>query len=105
MGFLALLRTRHRRQRTANAGSRIPLVRSLRRRQTKSNVIARVVAAADGHNDVLLAIESVGHRRAALRGWQPERPHLLTGLLVIGAEHGAARMVSRRRYLRVTHDD
>src|SRR5271169_5364120 len=82
-----------------------PLAPLLRRRQTKSNVIAGVVAATDGHDDVLLAIESVGHRRTALGSWQPDRSHLLTGLLVVGAQHGPARMVSRRRNLRVTHDD
>src|ERR1700739_426387 len=85
--------------------SRVSPALLLRRRQTKSNVIARVVAATDGHDDVLLAINSVGHGRTALRGWHPDRSHLLTGLLIVGAQHSPARMVSRRRDLRVTHDD
>src|SRR5690348_8920797 len=83
MGLLALLRTHHRIKGPANTGSLGFLPSSLlRRRQTKSNVIARVVAAADGHDDVLLAINSVGHGRTALRGWHPDRPDLLTGLFV-----------------------
>src|SRR6266566_497177 len=56
----------------------------LRRRQAERNVLARVVNSTDGNDDVLLAIDRVGHGGTALRGWHPDRPHLFSGFLVVG---------------------
>src|ERR1700730_1419446 len=62
-------------------------------RQRERDVLTRIVRAADGHDDVLLAVERVRHRRAALWRRHPHRAHLLAGLLVIRAKHRAATLV------------
>src|ERR1700688_113585 len=83
------------------------LVRRTRfvRGQAEGDVLARVVAAADRDDDVLLAVDRIGHRRAALWRWHPDLADLRTGLLVVRVEHRTARASRRRRELRVTCDD
>src|SRR6202521_1548640 len=61
------------------------------RGQAESDVFARVVAAADRDDDVLLAVDRIGHRRAALRRRHPDLADLRTGLLVVRMEHRTAR--------------
>src|SRR6266481_4916927 len=57
-------------------------------RQAERDVLARVAAAADGHNDVLLAVHHVGHRIAALRCRHEHGANLLAARLVVGPQHG-----------------
>src|ERR1700675_4230104 len=75
------------------------------RGQAEGDVLARVVAAADRDDDVLLAVDRIGHRRAALWRWHPDLAALRPGLLGVRVEHRTARPSRRRRYLRVARDD
>src|SRR5258708_26661182 len=55
----------------------------LARRQRERDVLARVVAAADRHDEVLTAVLAlVRHRRPALRRRHPHRADFLSRLLV-----------------------
>ena len=47
----------------------------------------------------------VGHRRSALRRRHPDRADFFAVRLVVGAQHRAARMLRRRRHLRIAEDD
>src|SRR2546422_4030391 len=60
-------------------------------RQRERDVLARIRAAADGDDDVLTPVDHVGHRVAALLRRHPHRPDFLAGLLVVRAQHRAAR--------------
>src|SRR5688572_2941843 len=73
--------------------------------EAEGQVLARVVAAADRDDDVLAAADAIGHRRAADRRRHPHRSHFLAALLVVGAQHRAARMVGRGRDLWIRGDD
>src|SRR5215472_4187419 len=46
-------------------------------RQAEREKLARVVAAADRHHDVLRAVDHISHRRAALRSGHPDGAHFL----------------------------
>src|SRR5215470_12086386 len=61
-------------------------------RKRERHVLARVIPAADGDDDVLLAVDRVGHRRSALRRRHPHRADLLPLRLFVRAQHRAARM-------------
>src|SRR6266446_5720725 len=54
-------------------------------RQAERDIFARVAAAADGHDDVLLAIHRVRHRIATLRRRHEHGADLLSGRLVVGS--------------------
>src|SRR5262245_16173055 len=69
--------------------------------QSECEVFARVVAAADGDDDVLFAVQRIGHRRARLLGRQEDRADLRPGLLVIRAQHRAPPPVRHRRRQRI----
>src|SRR6185503_9010906 len=71
--------------------------------QREGDVLARIVAAADGDDDVLLAVHEVGHRQPALRRDHPHGADLLAFRLLVGAQHRAARVIGRRRDLRIAH--
>ena len=45
-------------------------------RQFKRDVLARVRSAADRDDNILLAVDHIGHGRAALRRGHPHRAHL-----------------------------
>src|SRR5437879_6440339 len=51
--------------------------------QCIGDVLARVRPAADGHDDVLLAVDHVRHRRASLRGRHVNRADFFSGSLVV----------------------
>ena len=78
---------------------------SCRVRQGERDVLARVDAAAHRDDDVLLAVGHVGHRRTALRGRHPDGADLGAVVLVVGAQHRAARTSRRRRHLRIAEHD
>src|ERR1700731_2592377 len=59
-------------------------------REAERDVFARVVAAAHGDDDVLPAVDRVGHRRAALRRGHPDRADLSARVLVVRAQHRPA---------------
>ena len=69
----------------------------------------RITAAArdraDRDDDVLLAVDAVGHRRPALRRGHQDCSNFLPRLLVVGAQHRSARVLGRRRHLHVAADD
>src|SRR5437868_5187312 len=65
------------------------------RGQSICDELARVRAAADGENDVLLAVEHVCHRRAALRRSHVDGADFFAAGLVVGAQHRAALAVRR----------
>src|SRR5580704_2384375 len=48
---------------------------SITGRQTEGDIIARVIASADGNNDILLAGKAVRHGRAALWRGHPDGAH------------------------------
>src|SRR5271169_5622697 len=73
----------------------------IRFRQRKRDVLARIRAPADRDDDVLLAVQHVGHRRAALRGRNEYRTDLLSVRLVVGPQHRAARMLRCRGHQRI----
>src|SRR5260370_42384551 len=62
-------------------------------RKRVSDVFAGIGPAADGHNDVLLAVDHVGHRRARLRSRHIDRAYFFAGHLVVSTDHRAARLV------------
>src|SRR5438034_6383399 len=57
--------------------------------ELKRQILARIGPAADGDQDVLLAVDHIGHRGSALRSGHPDGANLLAGLLVIGSQHRA----------------
>src|SRR6266851_6576709 len=61
-----------------------------------SDVFAGIGPATDGHNDVLLAVHRIGHRRARLRSRHIDRADFFAGHLVVSAQHRAARMIRGR---------
>src|SRR5580765_6769870 len=69
------------------------------------DVFTRVISAADRHDDVLLAVDGIGHWRAALRRRHPDRADFLAGGLFVGAQHRPAGMLWRCRHLRIAHHD
>src|SRR5258708_8781574 len=73
-------------------------------RQAERDILARVAAAADGYDDVLLAIDRIRHRIAALRSRHEHGADLSSGRLVVGPQHRAARMLRRGGRRRVAHD-
>src|SRR5688572_28396417 len=77
----------------------------LRRRQRKREVLARVVASAYRHDDVLAAVDTVSHRRTALLSRHQNCADFLTCLLVVRTEHCAAGASRRSRNLRVARND
>src|SRR5229473_5862493 len=77
---------------------------SLRRRQTVRNIFPRIRAAAHRHHDVLLALHHIRHRRTALRRRHVHRADFLPGLLVVSAQHRAARMLRGRGDLSIAGD-
>src|SRR5262245_38273905 len=58
--------------------------------QPEGDDLAAITGAADRDDEVLLAVEHVRHRRAALRGGNVDRAHLFTGRLVERPQHGAS---------------
>src|ERR1700739_2800298 len=74
-------------------------------RQTIRDVFARVGAAADSDHNILLTTQHVGHWRTALNGRHQNRTNLLAGLLVVGPQHGAPRMLGRSGDLWIAHYD
>src|SRR5215469_2215680 len=61
--------------------------------QSKRDVFARVSAAAHGYHDVLLAVDHVRHRRAALLSRQVYGTDFLSGGLVVRVQQGASGMI------------
>src|SRR5438105_11168214 len=59
------------------------------RRETVREIFARIVATADGDDDVLPAVHHVSHRGAALRCRHPDRADFLPHRFIVGAQHGA----------------
>ena len=53
-------------------------------RQRERDVLTRVIATTDGHDDVLLPVDHVSHGRTTLRCRQEDGANLLPGLLVVG---------------------
>src|ERR1700694_5209478 len=90
---------------TREEGPRTRALRTSSVGKTERDVLARVAPAADRHDDVLLAVDHVGHRRSALWGWHESGAHLLAGRIVVRTQHRAARMLGRRRDLRIAHHD
>src|SRR5713101_3118384 len=82
-----------------------PCVSLARRRQRVRDVFARVWPAADGHDDVLFAVDHIGHRRSGLRGRHIDRADFFAGSLVVGTEHRAAWMIRRRSDISFAGDD
>src|SRR5580704_15792789 len=79
--------------------------RILRRRwQLERDQLTRIVAAADGEDDVLLTIEHISHRRAALGGGYVNRADFFAGGLVVGAQHRTAYARWRREEAGLTGD-
>src|SRR5207247_2281281 len=74
-------------------------------RQLEREILAGVVSTAHRDDDVLPAVDGVGHRRSALRRWDEDGADLFPRHLVVRAQHRAARMLRRRRHLRIAHDD
>src|SRR5919197_5666017 len=70
-------------------------------RQTKCYQLARVVSTADRHDDVLPAVEHVGHRRPALRRRHVDSADFGAARLVVRAQHRAAGPGRRRRDARL----
>src|SRR6058998_399403 len=62
-------------------------------RQPERDELGAIRRAADGQNQVLLAVVQVGHRRAGLRCRHVNGAELLSRRLVVGAEHRAALSV------------
>src|SRR5437867_11406614 len=58
--------------------------------QGERDVLTRIVAAADRDDDVLLAVDAIGHRRSALRRRDEHRADFFAGHLVVRAQHRAA---------------
>jgi len=54
--------------------------------QAEREQLARIVPPADGNDDVLLAVEHVGHRRAALRRRHQHCANVLTVGLIVRAQ-------------------
>ncbi len=80
--------------------------RSLPRgRKRVSDVFAGIGPAADGHNDVLLAVNHVGHRRSRLRSRHIDGADFFAGHLVVSAQHRAARMIGGRGDVSFARDD
>src|SRR6267154_4645474 len=76
-----------------------------RGRKRVSDVFAGIGPAADGHNDVLLAVDQVGHRRARLRSRHIDRAECFAVHLVVSAQHRAARMIRGRGDVSFARDD
>src|SRR5262245_23087847 len=77
----------------------------LARRQRERQVLTRIVAAAERYDDVLTAVgTAIRHRRAALLCRHPHGADFLAGFLIVRTEHRAARMIRRRRHLRIAED-
>src|ERR1700690_4393951 len=72
--------------------------------QPVGDVVARIVAAGDGNDDVLLATKGVRHRRTALRRRHPDGTDFLACPLVIGMHHRAARASGLGRELWIAGD-
>ena len=73
-------------------------MRSSRRlRQRERDELRRIVRAADGDDDVLLAVVQVRHRRAVLADAEIDRPERLAGRLVERLELRAADVRRRAR--------
>src|SRR5712671_1287956 len=73
--------------------------------QFEGDEFAGVVAAADGENDVLLAVDHVGHRRTALRSGHEDFSDFLTCRFVVGTKLGAAEAVCVGCVACLTGDD
>src|SRR5712692_9923361 len=64
--------------------------------QSERDQLTRIIAAADRNDDVLSAVEHVGHRRPALRRWKVDRADLVPGRLVVGTQHRSPPERGRR---------
>src|SRR5258708_8470985 len=73
-------------------------------RQAERDILARVAAAADGYDDVLLAIDRIRHRIAALRSRHDHGADLSSHRPVLRPHPGAARVLRRGGRRRVAHD-
>ncbi len=73
-------------------------------RKRVANILAGIIAARNRDDDVLLAIDHIGHRRARLRRRQQHIADFLAGRLIIGAQRCAARMIRRGGDLTVARD-
>src|SRR5262245_37889543 len=78
---------------------------SPRLRQAEREILARVIAATHGNDDVLLAVSQVRHRCSALWRRQIYRANLLSVRLVVRAQHRPSRVIRRGRGLRFTYDE
>src|SRR5260370_26318401 len=68
-----------------------------RGRKRVSNVFAGIWAPADGHYNVLLAADHVGHRRARLRSRHIDPADFLAAHLLVNPQPTPARIVRGRR--------
>lgn len=67
-------------------------------RELVGDEFAGVVAGGDGDDDVLFAVQHIGHGRAGLAGGHEDGSDFFAGRFVIGAEAGgvAALLVGKR---------
>src|SRR5437867_8678719 len=56
--------------------------------QSECDELGGITTAADGNDDVLLAVQHIGHRRPGLRSRHVDRANLLAVGFVVGPEHG-----------------
>src|SRR5438034_535390 len=74
-------------------------------RQSEREKFAAVIPAADGDDDVLLAVVHVGHRRSALGRRHVDGAEFRAVGLAVGAEHRATRTRRRREETALARND